>query len=500
MKVSVVTRPLEQVRAGALVVLLAESGPAATPAEPSLARHVESFARAVAKGTTRGEWFCTLEKDSPAATRHLLLDAVSFGTWMPAREKLKTTAARAAETCRRYSIADLAFACPTKDAEEFAAAVLEGAALGDFFDQRFKSAPEMREALKLQFVVAKGAATGVRRAVAERLAVVEGVNFARELVNAPNNVLTPAALAREARALARKHRMACEVLDERAIARQGYRLLEHVGRGSEHPPRLIVLRHKPARKPRLREHVVLLGKGICFDTGGYCIKGGDSMHTMNGDMAGAGAVLGAMRAIAALELPLRVTAIIPAAVNAIDGRAYIPGSIIKSKNGKTVYIENTDAEGRLVLADGFERAREEKADVVVDFATLTGSAGVALGPQIAALFGDDVALVESLRAAGDATGDDVWHLPLFREYETALKHPLADLNNITPAMNGRGGAIHAANFLRAFVPKGVRWAHLDMSMPARAKGKTRYFGPGATGFGVRLIVRAMQDWIERGRI
>ncbi len=493
MTFAISTQSLDRVNADALVILhTPEDGLLAKPENASLARHAEAFVHTVADKSTRAEWFCTLEQSANVKTRHLLLDSAVFVPAMPPTERLKTAAAHAAEVCRRYSLTKLAFACDGDDAPALAAAIAEGISLGDFVDTRFKSAPEKRPPLRVQLVVDPSQATAVKRAVQRVETIAAGVNLARELVNAPNNVLFPRALASEAQRVAKSARLECRVLDAKRLKREGYNLITAVGVGSEHPPCMIVLRYKPKKAARRAPHIVLAGKGICFDTGGLCIKTRDAMHTMNGDMGGGAAVIGAIQTIAALGLPARVTALIPAAFNAVDGAAYHPGSIHQSKNGKTVYIENTDAEGRLVLADAFALAAKEKPDVLIDFATLTGAAAVSLGPQIGALFTNDAELRDVFESAGRATGDAVWPLPLWQEYEPSLGHPLADLNNIS-SLGQYGGAIHAANFLKAFVPTGVRWAHLDMSAPARAKTKTRYFNVGATGYGVRLVVDAMEQ-------
>jgi leucyl aminopeptidase len=276
----------------------------------------------------------------------------------------------------------------------------------------------------------------------------------------------------------------------------GYTLLYNVGRGSEFQPRMAVIKYTPART-RIKEHIVLIGKGMTFDTGGLCIKPGDNMPDMNNDMGGAAAVIGAMHAISTLKLPVRVTAIIPSAHNAVDGAAYHPGAIIRSKSGKTVFIGNTDAEGRLILADAMARAGEEGADIIIDVATLTGACAIALGPRLAGLFTDDAQLRDVLLASGEATGDNVWPLPLWREYEAFLKHHLADLNNIASGSARRyGGATHGANFIKAFVPENARWAHLDIAATAVTEGPARCYGKGATGFGVRLLTDAVRRLAE----
>jgi leucyl aminopeptidase len=486
MKFTVNAAALENVTSDALVVIHRDGFMLGHSDNVALTGHIKAWKRAVEKKESRAEWFCTMPPDSGVKTRHVLFESETFGAWMPGSERLKAAAARAVALCRKHSLSRVAFAVQCDGAAEIAATLLEGAALGDFKDTRFKSAADSRAALELQFVVRSGDVAEVKRAVQDRAHVVVGTRLARELVNAPNNIMTPAEFAKEARRVARKSGLQCEVLDEKALEKQGYGLLLGVGRASEHPPRLIVLRHRPKRV-KSKEHLALVGKGVMFDTGGYCIKPSASMHTMNCDMAGAAAVLGAMQAIAALKLPVRVTAIIPAAVNAIDGVATLPGAVLTSRKGLTVYVENTDAEGRLLLADAFTRAAEEKATVMVDIATLTGAAKAALGPGLSALFTDDEELAAQLLAAGDATGDFLWRLPVWREYAPALEHNVADMANRAPY--SEGGAIHAANFLKAFVPAGVRWAHLDIAAVARTSRVPRYYGSDSpTGMGVRLFV------------
>jgi leucyl aminopeptidase len=487
-KITVTSQHLQDVAAQALVVLHEKGGLLASTTNTALAKHLSTFVRDVEAGTCRREWFCTLEKNSGCRTHHLLLDSVTFSAKAPGDEPLKATAARAVALCREYSIHRLAFSVDHPSAVAKAAAILEGILLGDFRDHRFRSETKPRSELALTFIVAAGQEKSVRAALDKTRAIAEAQNHARELVNAPNNVLTPAVLAADAQTVARRHGMACSVLNEKQLAAKGYELIAQVGRGSEHPPRLVTMAYQPT-KARSREHLVLVGKGMTFDSGGLCLKTRDSIYKMNGDMAGAAAVIAAMDAIAALQLPLRVTAVIGSAHNGIDAAAYYPGSIHKSKAGKTVHIENTDAEGRLVLADCFARAAELKPTIMWDFATLTGAAGMALGPSMAALFTDDEDLAQRLLNAAAQTGDSLWRLPLVEEYASSLRHPLADLNNMSSERGG-GGAIHAANFLKEFVPAGVRWAHVDMAAVGQTDKARRYYRPGATGYGVRLIVGA----------
>jgi leucyl aminopeptidase len=496
MKADAVSKSLADVKADALVILHDEKGMFAAPDAPGIRAHCDAFARHVADKTSSREWFCTLAKDSGAKTSHLLLDSCTFGDWLPGNEKLKATAARAAATCRAHSLTHLAIAVAGEGAAAKAAAILEGIHIGDFSDQRFKGEAKPRKPLELTFVVDESEAKATREAIRAAMPVLEGVQLARELVNAPNNELTPAALVGAAASVAAKNGLKAEILDEKKLQKMGYTLLYNVGRGSEFQPRMAVIKYTPART-RIKEHIVLIGKGMTFDTGGLCIKPGDNMPDMNNDMGGAAAVIGAMHAISTLKLPVRVTAIIPSAHNAVDGAAYHPGAIIRSKSGKTVFIGNTDAEGRLILADAMARAGEEGADIIIDVATLTGACAIALGPRLAGLFTDDAQLRDVLLASGEATGDNVWPLPLWREYEAFLKHHLADLNNIASGSARRnGGATHGANFIKAFVPENARWAHLDIAATAVTEGPARCFGKGATGFGVRLLTDAVRRLVE----
>ncbi len=495
MKIKVTSKPLGDVKADALVVIHEELGLLAETEKAGLKAHLETFARDVAEKRTRAEWFCTLEKDTGVATRHLLLESVTFTSYAPHDEPLKMTAARAVGTCRKYSLTHLAVAVHHELAEDKAAAILEGIVLGDFQDTRFKGQREGEEKsrkLALTFVVPKGREVAVRQRLDRVLTIASAQNTARELVNAPHHVLTPEAMAAHARKLGRSLGLQVSVIDEKGMKREGFQPTFQVGRGSEYPPRLIVVRYRP-KKARVKTHVALVGKGMTFDSGGLNIKG-PTMHWMNYDMAGAAAVLGAVEAVARLGLPIRVTGVVAAAHNAVDGAAYHPGAILTAKNGKTIYVDNTDAEGRLVLTDALWLAGRERADVIMDFATLTGAVSMALGDIYAGLFTDDEVLRNLLLEAGQNCGEELWPLPLCRELESSLNHHLADIAN--RAKDRKAGATHAANFLKQFVPDGARWAHVDIAGVARAESSNRYFGVGGTGFGVRLCVEALRLMVE----
>lgn len=332
------------------------------------------------------------------------------------------------------------------------------------------------------------------RAARQGEAEAAGVRLARDLGNGPANLVTPAALAEEAKKLAAAHGLACTVLEGDAIREKGMGALQAVGRGAAADPRFIILEHCPKGKENDRP-IVIVGKGITFDSGGISLKPAAKMWEMKSDMGGAAAVLGLFAAMGALpdadELP-RLIGLIPAAENMPGGDATRPGDVVTTLSGKTVEIRNTDAEGRLVLCDALTYAQQEWTPaVLLDIATLTGACVIALGDHGTGLFTEDGKLRHALMDAAQATGDLVWPLPLWKEYDTNLKSDVADMSNIGPR---EGGAINAALFLRRFVAKDTRWAHLDIAGPGWVD-KPSAISPvaGATGMGVRLLCRLLRD-------
>ena len=261
-----------------------------------------------------------------------------------------------------------------------------------------------------------------------------------------------------------------------------------VGKGSDNPPRMVKLTYEPPASVKPRGHVALVGKGITFDSGGLSIKTGEGMMTMKIDMSGAAAVLATMSILPALAPPVRVTGYLCLAENMVSGRAIRPGDVLTAQNGTTIEVLNTDAEGRLVLADGLSLAAAEQPDAIVDLATLTGACVVALGPRIAGLMGNHDGFLQQVRDAADRAGESVWPLPLPKEYRKDLESEIADLKNIA---GGRyGGALHAGLFLQEFVD-GRPWAHLDIAGPARSESDDAYTPRGGSGFGVRTLVEAL---------
>jgi leucyl aminopeptidase len=324
--------------------------------------------------------------------------------------------------------------------------------------------------------------TGVEAAIARGRLLGECSNLARELANEPGNTLTPREFAARAGAIASSGGVGVEILDERQIEALGMGLLLGVARGSSEPPRLMVFRHEPPNAPR-GPVLGLVGKGITFDTGGISIKPADGMERMKDDMAGGAAVACAMRAIGMLGAPIRVVGVVPATENMPGGRAIKPGDILRSAEGKTVEVINTDAEGRLVVGDGLWYARRLGATHLVDVATLTGAVVVALGKITSGIFGRPEAWVNQVRRVADRAGDRVWPLPLFEEYRDQLKSDIADMTNT----GGRpAGSITAAMFLKEF-SGGLPWAHIDIAGTAWAEEPRPYLPKGPSGVAVRAL-------------
>jgi len=364
------------------------------------------------------------------------------------------------------------------------AAFVEGFLLAGYRFDRYREGPKSAGVASLTIAGDAVPAPKAARELLDGVArVTRQVASARDLVNEPPSVATPRFLAEHARALAKEiPGLEAEIWEPSRIAKEGLTGVMAVARGSHETPRFVMLRWRPKDA---RRHVALVGKGITFDSGGLSLKPAKSMETMKYDMAGGSAVLGAAAAIAALQLPVAVTAYVPATENLPGGGAQKPGDVIRYANGKTVEVLNTDAEGRLVLADALVLAAKGKPDAIVDLATLTGAARVALGSLYACVVGTDQPLIDALIAAGQAAGEPLWQLPLVPEYRDDLRSPIADMKNV--GTGGEAGTIIGGLFLREFVGD-VPWAHLDIAGPAFAERDLAVAPRGATGYGVRLLV------------
>jgi leucyl aminopeptidase len=421
------------------------------------------------------------------------LIAAGAGTQADPAVGVERAAAAAARVARKNRIVSLAFdadpAVPGVEADELAFRVGRGVQEGTYrFDPYLTDRAAIgsaRERLVFSGAGAAAAAAAARRGSKEG----EVFNEVRNLANQPGNVATPAAIADVAAGLAKRYGLRCTVLGKRELERAGFRTLLAVSRGSRNDPRLIVLEHR-GRRAAARAPRVFIGKTLTFDSGGISLKPGKGMEWMRYDKCGGMAVLAAMAAAGALDLPTPAVGILAAAENMPDGNASRPGDIVRSLAGPTVEIVNTDAEGRLVLADAIAWAARFRPASIVDLATLTGAAVVALGHEAAALLSPDDELGARLRTLGERSGDRLWPLPLWPEYEAALETPFADLKNVG---DGSAGTIAGAAFLKRFVPKGVPWAHLDIAGTAWEENDKSWRAPGATLFGARLIT----EWLKQ---
>ena len=369
--------------------------------------------------------------------------------------------------------------------DDFTSAAVEGAILADFEPDQYKTDPKKDEKKVDSFLIAGGSAAGLNRG---RI-LGESQNFTRELINEPGNILTPSLLAKHAQEMAAANGLECEVLDQAKMKELGMGALLGVSQGSAEPPAFIMVRYRP-QKATSQDHLALIGKGVTFDTGGVSIKPAEGMEKMKYDMSGGAAVLGAMRAIAQLKPAVTITAIVPAVENMCGSRAQRPGDIVKSLNGKTVEVLNTDAEGRLILIDAITYAQRLGCTHLVDIATLTGSIVVALGHVNIGAFTNDDGLLQKVLAAAKAEGEKTWQMPMDEEYKEALKSPFADLQNI----GGRpAGSITAAWFLNEFT-EGKPWVHLDVAGMAWNDEAKPFLAKGPVGVCVRSFVRLAENW------
>jgi leucyl aminopeptidase len=364
-----------------------------------------------------------------------------------------------------------------------ASARTEGALLGTYAFSKYRK--EKAQAVDVDLLAANRAEAAAVEAGRRRGQIIgDAVNYARDLVNEPPNVLTPDALALEARKAAKGTKLKVQVWGPQDLKKRSLELVLAVGAASVHTPRVIVLEYVPAKPKRT---VALAGKGVMFDSGGLDIKSAEGMVTMKGDMAGAAVVLATMRALPLLGSQNRVTAVLASVENAIGSRSMRPGDVVTAMNGTTVEITNTDAEGRLILGDAVAYLATTKPDEIIDLATLTGAASIALGPYAAALMGSDQALVDRLVKAGAQAGERLVPFPLYDEYRKAMQSDVADIKN---SGTRGGGAQKGAVFIREFAG-GLPWAHLDIAPVEyfdREEGTSAIQPRGASGFGVRTLL------------
>lgn len=401
-------------------------------------------------------------------------------------DNVRRAAAAIARLAKQQKSKTLGISLPAvnDDPAGTAQAITEGLVLALHQDNRFKSESEDK-GIKLEQVDLLGLG-GQDSAIAKAHALCTGVILARELVAAPANAVTPVTMAQTAEAIAQEHGLAVEILEREECEKLGMGAFLGVAQASDLPPKFIHLTYKPEGTPKRK--LAIVGKGLTFDSGGLNIKvAGSGIEMMKTDMGGAAATLGAAKAIAQLKPDVEVHFISAATENMISGRAMHPGDILTASNGKTIEINNTDAEGRLTLADALVFAEKLGVDAIVDLATLTGACIIALGNDIAGLWSSDDTLASQLKAASEAAGEKLWQMPMEEKYFEGMKSPIADMKNTGPRA---GGSITAALFLRQFV-KETPWAHLDVAGPVWSDKEDGCNNAGATGFPVRTLV----NWV-----
>ena len=462
--------------------------------------------RALATGDFRGRAEERLLLYAPGATaKSPGVRVLLIGVGTPEElniEGVRRLGGGAASEARERKLARLTVLAPRARglrADDCAAALAEGVVLGAYRYDRYKGGMADRskktkaQAAALLFGSADNLA-GLRRRAKEAVWGAESQNLARDLSNAPGNELPPAGLAREARRIARETGLHCRVIRGAELERGGFAALRAVGSGSANPPQLIVLEHRGAPAKRKRAPLCLIGKGITFDSGGISLKPSGGMEEMKHDMSGAAAVIGALRTAALLKIPAHIVGIVAAAENMPSGTAYRPGDVIGSRAGKTIEVTNTDAEGRVVLADALDYAvKQFDPEAMIDLATLTGAAMIAFGPWATAAMGNDEELVQEIQRAGESVAERMCPMPLLPEHRKEMRSTIADLKN---SGSREGGVSTAGAFLQAFVGD-TPWAHLDIAGSGWTNRRTPYHRHGGTGVGVRMLVAWIQGRVQQ---
>jgi leucyl aminopeptidase len=377
------------------------------------------------------------------------------------------------------------------DPEKIAQTVVVGATMGLFEPDKYRTKDKEKREIDAVTVVAEGADEKALGRGAERGRIIgESINFTRDLANEPGAFMTPTIMADRAKQVAKEFGLSVDILDQRQMEKLGMGSLLGVARGSDEPPKLIVLKYQPSRSRSSKgELLALVGKGITFDSGGISLKPGENMELMKYDMTGAATVIGTMRAIAQLKPSVPVLGVAPCSENLPSGKATKPGDVLKAMTGKTIEVINTDAEGRLVLADAIAYAKKLGATKIIDMATLTGAVSIALGDVHTAILGTDQELIDQFIAAGKEVGERFWQLPLDDDYTKQIRSDIADIKNVG---GKKAGTITAAAFLKEFA-EDTPWAHLDIAGTAWGDPATPYRSKGPTGVAVRTLI----EFIER---
>ncbi|MFH1393788.1 MAG: leucyl aminopeptidase [Candidatus Micrarchaeota archaeon] len=400
---------------------------------------------------------------------------------------LRRAAGLAVRYCKGAKIASASIMVPEikgQDVENLAGALTEGAILADYKFTNYKSDKKgIFNMVRMTLVSMKDGAA--RKGIARGMIMAGAQNFVRETDEQPANVMTPRKVAEVAKELAKRQKLHFKAYDEKEMKKMGMNALLAVGQGSEEPSRLVMLEYNKGRKLPL---YVIVGKGVTFDSGGISLKPSKNMHEMKYDKSGAIVVLGIMKAVSELKLPIRLVGLMPCVENVPSGSAQKPGDIVAASNGKTIEVLNTDAEGRMILADALAFGAKMKPKAMIDLATLTGAMVVCLGSHAIGCFTNDDKLNSALENAGNATHERVWRLPIWKEYGEMIKAEFADIKNISET--GQAGSITAAMFLKEFIGD-TKWAHLDIAGVESMSAPHPYLDKGATGIGVRLVTETL---------
>ena len=421
--------------------------------------------------------------------RRLLLIGVGEQSEYQAAQ-VSVAAGTAARLLRGKNVKSIGFVFRTElDPETSASAAVEGAFMALFDLDKYRTVDKEAKTIDLFVVVSEADQERIGRGVTRGQIVGESINFTRDLANEPGASLTPTDMAERAREMAKEFGLSIDVLDEAQMQQEGMGSLLSVSRGSEEPAKLIILKYTPASAPKNgKELLAFVGKGITFDSGGISLKPGENMELMKYDMTGGATVLGAMRAIAQLKPSIPVLGVVPCSENLPSGKATKPGDVVTAMTGKTIEVINTDAEGRLILADAIAYAKKLGATKVIDMATLTGAVSIALGDVNTAVLGTDQQLIDEIIAAGKEVGEKFWQLPLDKEYSKQIKSDIADIKNV----GGRkAGTITAAAFLKEFAD-GLSWAHLDIAGTAWGDEAKPHRSKGPTGVAVRTLLNIVR--------
>lgn len=424
------------------------------------------------------------------ATRLMLIGAGDKADYKP--HGIATLSGAATRALRKLNVKSFAVMPRSEgSAVEAAQNAVQGFITSQFELDKYKTQDKNNKSVDTLVVCVDGAKPAdLKKGIERGQGMGESMNFTRDLANEPPNILTPTEMANRAKNMAKETGLKCEILDEAKMIKMGMGSLMSVSIGSEQPAKMIVLKYTPEKSTAKKgEMLALVGKGITFDTGGISIKPAEGMDAMKYDMSGGATVLGAMRAIALLKPSVPVLGVVAAVENMPDGKASRPSDVVTAMNGKTIEILNTDAEGRLILADAVAYAEKQGATRIVDMATLTGAVIIALGDVNTGIMGNDQEFVDEIIACGDEAGEGFWQLPISKEYSKQIRSDIADIKNIGP--RGKAGTIMGAVFIQEFVDK-AKWAHLDIAGTAWSDGAKPHASKGPTAVAIRTLVNLVE--------